>query len=71
MSVTTVRVPVAVGHSAAVWVELDSPAELDDVRELLRTSPGIVVVDDPAAQRYPDAALGGRHRRRAGRAYPP
>ena len=27
MSVTTVRVPVAVGHSAAVWVELDSPAD--------------------------------------------
>ena len=24
MSVTTVRVPVAVGHSAAVWAELDS-----------------------------------------------
>jgi aspartate-semialdehyde dehydrogenase len=53
MSVTTVRVPVAVGHSAAVWVELDTDPEPDDVRELLRASPGIVVVDDPASQRYP------------------
>ena len=53
MSVTTVRVPVTIGHSAAVWVELDSGADPDDVRALLRESPGIVVIDDPAAQRYP------------------
>jgi aspartate-semialdehyde dehydrogenase len=53
MSVTTVRVPVAVGHSAAVWVALDGPADADAVRSLLALSPGIVVVDDPAAQRYP------------------
>ena len=53
MSVTTVRVPVAVGHSAAVWVELEAAADPDDVRALLRESPGIVVVDDPATQRYP------------------
>ena len=53
MSVTTVRVPVAVGHSAAVWVELDSPAEPAAVRALFEASPGILVVDDPATQRYP------------------
>ncbi len=53
MSVTTVRVPVAVGHSAAVWVELEADPEPDDVRELLRASPGILVVDDPVTQRYP------------------
>jgi aspartate-semialdehyde dehydrogenase len=53
MSVTTVRVPVAVGHSAAVWVELDASADAGDVRALLGESPGIVVVDDPATQRYP------------------
>jgi aspartate-semialdehyde dehydrogenase len=74
MSVTTVRVPVAVGHSAAVWAELDSAADPDDVRALLRESPGIVVVDDPAAQRYPmpravagtDDVQVGRIRRDAG-----
>jgi aspartate-semialdehyde dehydrogenase len=53
LSVTTVRVPVTVGHSAAVWAELESSVDPDDVRTLLRESPGIVVVDDPAAQRYP------------------
>ena len=40
MSVTTVRVPVAVGHSAAVWVELDGPADPDDVRSCCAIRPG-------------------------------
>jgi aspartate-semialdehyde dehydrogenase len=74
MSVTTVRVPVAVGHSAAVWVELDAPADPDAIRALLAAAPGIVVVDDPAAQRYPtpravagsDDVQVGRIRRDAG-----
>jgi aspartate-semialdehyde dehydrogenase len=53
MSVTTVRVPVTVGHSAAVWVELERPADADEVRALFEASPGIVVMDDPTTQRYP------------------
>ncbi len=75
MSVTTVRVPVSVGHSAAVWVELDRRADPDDVRALLAASPGILVVDDPAGQRYPtprnvagtDDVQVGRIRRDTGR----
>ena len=75
MSVTTVRVPVAVGHSAAVFVELDGAVESDDVREVMRRAPGILVVDEPAAQRYPtprsvagtDVVQVGRIRRDPGR----
>jgi aspartate-semialdehyde dehydrogenase len=75
MSVTTVRVPVAIGHSAAVWVELDAPADPDDARALFAASPGVVVVDDPANQRYPtprgvagsDDVQVGRIRRDTGR----
>jgi aspartate-semialdehyde dehydrogenase len=75
MSVTTVRVPVAVGHSAAVWAELDSPAEPAAVRALFEASRGILVVDDPATQRYPtprgvagsDDVQVGRIRRDSGR----
>jgi aspartate-semialdehyde dehydrogenase len=75
MSVTTVRVPVAIGHSAAVWVELDAPADPVDVRALFTASPGVVVVDDPVNQRYPtprgvagsDDVQVGRIRRDAGR----
>lgn len=75
MSITTVRVPVAVGHSAAVFVALERAANADEVREVLRTAPGVTVVDDPAAQRYPtprsvagtDAVQVGRIRRDPGR----
>jgi aspartate-semialdehyde dehydrogenase len=75
MSVTTVRVPVAIGHSAAVWVELDAPADPDDVRALFAASPGVVVVDDPLHQGYPtprgvagsDDVQVGRIRRDTGR----
>jgi aspartate-semialdehyde dehydrogenase len=75
MSVTTVRVPVAIGHSAAVWVELETSADPDDVRMLLRESPGILIVDDPSTQRYPtprsvagsDVVQVGRIRRDPGR----
>jgi aspartate-semialdehyde dehydrogenase len=75
MSVTTVRVPVAIGHSAAVWVELDAPADPVDVRALFTASPGVVVVDDPVNQHYPtprgvagsDDVQVGRIRRDAGR----
>ena len=53
MSVTTVRVPVAVAHSAAVWVELGKAATADEARAVLRDAAGLVVVDEPAEQRYP------------------
>jgi aspartate-semialdehyde dehydrogenase len=53
ISVTTVRVPVAVAHSAAVWVELDSQADAAAARAVLEAAPGVLVVDDPEAQRYP------------------
>jgi aspartate-semialdehyde dehydrogenase len=66
---------VAIGHSAAVWIELDATADADDVRALLRESPGILVVDEPATQRYPmpravagsDDVQVGRIRRDTGR----
>ena len=53
VAVTTVRVPVAVGHAAAAWVELDDPATPATARAVLRDAPGVLVVDDPATQQYP------------------
>lgn len=40
-------------HSEAITLELERPADPDDVRELLRRSPGVKVVDDPASKLYP------------------
>ncbi len=53
VTATCVRVPVVGGHSEAVNVEFEKPFDLDEVRELLRKSPGIVVQDDPQDKQYP------------------
>ena len=50
---TTVRVPVLGGHSEAVNVEFENEFSLEEVKELLRNAPGVVVVDDPSTAKYP------------------
>jgi aspartate-semialdehyde dehydrogenase len=50
---TTVRVPVAIGHSMAVWCDFESKLELEGARAALAAAPGIRLVDQPADQRYP------------------
>jgi len=42
---TCVRVPVFVGHSEAVTIELEDPLTAEEAREILREAPGLLVVD--------------------------
>jgi len=42
---TCVRVPVFVGHSESVNIEFHSPMDEDEARDILRDSPGVVVID--------------------------
>ncbi|CAM3348083.1 aspartate-semialdehyde dehydrogenase [Stackebrandtia soli] len=53
VSATCVRVPVVVGHSQAVHATFDSPVTVAQAHKLLADAPGVVLVDDPAAGRYP------------------
>ncbi|MBN2372320.1 aspartate-semialdehyde dehydrogenase [bacterium] len=53
VTATTVRVPVFIGHSEAVNVELEKDLPPDECRKILESSPGVVVVDEPAKNRYP------------------
>ena len=70
ITATAVRVPVRVGHSAAVNVTLARPFTPDEARALWAGAPGLVVVDGPSRARYPtplpaagrDEVLGGRGR---------
>jgi len=55
VSATCVRVPVVTGHSEAVNVETREDLSPERARELLEAAPGVTVVDDPAAGRYPQA----------------
>jgi aspartate-semialdehyde dehydrogenase len=52
---TCVRVPVPVGHSEAIYLRLGEEFDLAEVRATLQAAPGIQVLDDPAANRYPTA----------------
>ena len=45
VSATCVRVPTFVGHAESINVEFENELSADDARELLRESPGIMVVD--------------------------
>ena len=53
ISCTAVRIPTMRAHSEAITLELERPADPEAVRELLRRSPGVNVVDDPASKLYP------------------
>ncbi|WP_320054280.1 aspartate-semialdehyde dehydrogenase [uncultured Acetobacteroides sp.] len=53
VSPTTVRVPVKGGHSEAVNVEFANDYDLDEIRDILSKTEGIVVQDDPANKVYP------------------
>jgi aspartate-semialdehyde dehydrogenase len=52
LTVTCVRVPVMVGHSEAVNIEFERHIDEDDARDLLRESPGIMVIDKRDEQGY-------------------
>ena len=61
VTATATRVPVRVGHCVAVNARFDRPLGPDEARALWRAFPGLALVDDPAADRYPTplAAAGG------------
>ena len=50
---TCVRVPVANCHSESMLLETERPVEVDEARDLFAATPGITVVDDVAAGKYP------------------
>lgn len=53
LTATAVRLPVMGGHSESVNVEFHKDFDLDEVKQLLSETPGIVVQDDVANNVYP------------------
>lgn len=53
VTATTVRVPVFHSHSESINVEFENPFELDELKNILRNAPGVIVQDDPANNIYP------------------
>ncbi len=73
--ITAVRVPIMIGHSLAVHATFRRSLSVERAREAFIKAPGIILEDDPSADRYPmpykavgrDDVLVGRIRRDRGR----
>jgi len=53
ITATAVRIPTAGGHSESVNVEFENDFDVNEVRQLLNESPGIVVQDNIDVNTYP------------------
>lgn len=53
ITATTVRVPVFNSHSESINIEFEKPFELEELKNVLKEAPGIVVQDDPSSNLYP------------------
>jgi aspartate-semialdehyde dehydrogenase len=53
ISATCVRVPVARAHAEAIHAEFERPVTESEARAALAAAPGLAIVDDRAANRFP------------------
>ena len=53
ITATCVRVPVAVGHAASMWIEPERPIDVPSARRALASTPGVRVADEPPAGELP------------------
>ncbi len=53
ITATAVRVPVYGGHSESVNVQLSKPFSIADIKNVISTTKGVVLMDDPGANVYP------------------
>jgi aspartate-semialdehyde dehydrogenase len=60
LTATCVRVPVFIGHSESVNIECEKPISVSEATELLRSAPGILVIDkhEPGGYITPHEASG-------------
>ncbi|MEE9904607.1 aspartate-semialdehyde dehydrogenase [Chlorobium sp.] len=71
VSPTTVRIPVYGGHGESLNIEFENDFDIDEVRSILASAPGVIIQDDPSARIYPmpltsyerDEVFAGRIRR--------
>lgn len=53
VAATCVRVPVVAGHSESVFIEIEKDASVQDIFEIFKNAPGVVLQDDISTQTYP------------------
>jgi len=53
VSATCVRVPVLRAHSESIWIETENPISVEEARQAIIQSDGLVLQDDPEQKLYP------------------
>lgn len=53
VTATAVRIPTSGGHSEAVNVEFENDFDINEIREILAATPGVIVQDNTATNTYP------------------
>ena len=53
ITATVARIPVFTSHSESVNIEFKVPIDLGEIRRILTSAPGIVLMDDPQNNIYP------------------
>ncbi|HOK79264.1 MAG TPA: aspartate-semialdehyde dehydrogenase [bacterium] len=53
ISATCVRVPVFNGHSEAITVQFETTPDINECREILKSSKGVKLLDEPENAKYP------------------
>ena len=61
ITATTVRVPVINSHSEAINIEFENDFNIDELKQLLKNSPGIILQDDVNNNVYPLATNASGH----------
>ena len=57
VTATTVRVPVAIGHSESVNIETERKLSVKQVRDILASFPTVEIMDDPSKGVYPTPVM--------------
>lgn len=57
ISATCVRVPVMRSHSESITIALHKKIEAQSIRDVLKSSPNVVVIDNPQEKSYPMPSL--------------
>ncbi len=62
VTATCVRIPVIGGHSESVNIELNKKFELNDIKNLLAETSGVIIKDNPEAAEYPMPLIDAHNR---------
>ncbi len=57
VTATVVRVPVYGGHSESINIEFEQDFDLDEVRNILSSAPGVTLYDNPSENVYPTPVM--------------